>query len=160
MTTIRRHAGLITFLFAIAVATQMFLIWMEQQHSRQQFYAAVRHSFVLGVVATMVYKQFITIMMALTTNKTGLDRAFVWSQQSITLLFGYSLYTIEWQSSNQVLNGWIWLNIWVNVMVSSGFVVYYLYRDRIEPLVIYVRWNGWPGRTMFWKLIRGEGRYE
>jgi len=157
------HPVIVSVILFSIIATQAFLLWIYTHKSRSEFLYEIRHYFVIGIIITVIYKHFIVLMMSLTDTKKPLDRAFIWQTEAVALLFVYSFITIEWPlriTSYPILAGWLWLNIWVNIFLSSAFVVYYLWCERLSHIYWYVRWNGWPGRKLMWELLRGRKRYQ
>lgn len=156
---VKRRINVVASIIAfVAMVTQLVLFVLLKTHTRDEFYSQVRLAFLWGIALTLVYKESIVFLMAITVRKKPLDRAFVWHTQAVGLLFVYAFITIEWPlltQQNPILLAWIWFNIWVNVCLSAGFVMYYLWKERVSPCVTIIRKFGWPGRKAAFALLRG-----
>lgn len=147
----------------VAVATQLVLVDMQSRMSDLEFAERTRDAFSWGIVVTLIYKQFIVLMMVLTQDKRGLDRSFIWHTQAVAFLFIYAWISIEHPSflfGHIVLASWIWFNIWADIALSAGFVVYYLWIERISPLLHVIHAYGWPGWRVVVSILRRDHRTE
>lgn len=154
----RRSIRIALVIVAVTVATQLVLLIMHRGMSDTEFVARTRDAFSWGIVLTLIYKQFIVLMMALTWGKRGLDRSFIWHTQSVAALFIYAWLSIEYPTiflDHLVLSAWAWFNIWVDIALSAGFVVYFLWVERISPVIRICREFGWPGRKVVFTMLRG-----
>lgn len=153
-----RNVKIALVILVVAAVTQLILVDMQSNMSDDQFAAKTRDAFSWGIILTLIYKQFIILMMALTPGKRGLDRSFIWHTQAIAFLFIYSWISIEHRTllrEHIVLSAWIWFNVWVDIALSAGFVVYYLWLERISPLIHVIHAFGWPGWKVAFEILRG-----
>lgn len=153
-----RNVKIALVILIVAAVTQLILVDMQGRMSDLEFAAKTRDAFSWGIILTLIYKQFIVLMMVITPGKRGLDRSFIWHTQAVAFLFIYAWISIEHGTillEHIVVASWIWFNIWIDVALSAGFVVYYLWIERVSPLIHVIRSFGWPGWKVASCVLRG-----
>lgn len=147
-------------LIAVTLLAQLILLLLgARADSRDEWVYLFRQVGAIGIIGTAIYKSLSWAIMALSGNKSPLDRWWLWNQAWIIVLFVYaaSLNLFPESAENHyVLFSILWYEIFIQIFISAGAVLYYVYRERFQPVLHLCSLDGWCGWRQLYRMLRGE----
>jgi hypothetical protein len=148
-------------LLVFTVLAQIILLLLaESADTRIEWVDLFRSVGAIGIIGTAIYKSLTWIIMALSGNKTPLDRWWLWNQAWIIALFVYAAVinlVPRIGEAHYVLLSVLWYEIFTQIFISAGAVLYYVYVERFSPILRLCTADGWCGWAQFYRMLRGEG---